>query len=479
MNSYYEKFLATGEVKCIDEEIPFEIPQGWEWERVGNVFFVTKLAGFEYTKFFTKEALSASNPIPIVRAQNVRMGFFEENKNEAISEMLSNQLERSALNKKCLLMTFIGAGIGDTCIFPAERKNHLAPNVAKIEPLDDSISLDYAVFALMSPCGQRGVNAIKKSTAQPSLSMETIRKLLIPIPPLKEQKCISLKLSEALPLVEKYSKVQEEQNQLNVEIQYLLKKSILQEAIQGKLVPQIAEEGTAQELLEQIKFEKQKLVKEGRIKMFALNDSIIFRGDDNKYFEKIGKTITDITDEIPFEIPATWQWVRLDDICSYIQRGKSPKYSSIKKYPVIAQKCNQWAGFCIDKAQFIDPNSLPSYAEERLLQDGDLMWNSTGLGTLGRMAIYKSALNPYELAVADSHVTVIRPLKAYVLSQYLYYYFASDTVQSVIEDKSAGSTKQKELSTTTVKNYLVPIPPYREQQRIVEKIKTVTSIMRG
>ena len=479
MSSYYEKFLATGEVKCIDEEIPFEIPQGWEWTRVGNIFFVTKLAGFEYTKFFTKEALSASNPIPIVRAQNVRMGFFEENKNEAISEILSNQLERSALNKKCLLMTFIGAGIGDTCIFPAERKNHLAPNVAKIEPLDDSISLNYAVFALMSPCGQRGVNAIKKSTAQPSLSMETIRKLLIPIPPLKEQKCISLKLSEALPLVEKYSKVQEEQNQLNVEIQYLLKKSILQEAIQGKLVPQIAEEGTAQELLEQIKFEKQKLVKEGKIKMFALNDSIIFRGDDNKYFEKIGKTITDITDEIPFEIPATWQWVRLDDICSYIQRGKSPKYSPIKKYPVIAQKCNQWAGFCIDKAQFIDPNSLPSYAEERLLQDGDLMWNSTGLGTLGRMAIYKSALNPYELAVADSHVTVIRPLKAYVLSQYLYYYFASDTVQSVIEDKSAGSTKQKELSTTTVKNYLVPIPPYREQQRIVEKIKTVTSIMRG
>ena len=150
LSSYYEKFLSTGEVKCIDEEIPFEIPASWEWERIGNIFFVTKLAGFEYTKFFTKEALSVSNPIPIVRAQNVRMGFFEENKNEAISEMLSSQLERSALTKKCLLMTFIGAGIGDTCIFPAERRNHLAPNVAKIEPLDDIISLDYIVFALMS-----------------------------------------------------------------------------------------------------------------------------------------------------------------------------------------------------------------------------------------------------------------------------------------------------------------------------------------
>ena len=283
MSSYYEKILATGKVKCIDEEIPFEIPQGWEWERVGNLFFVTKLAGFEYTKFFTKEALSASNPIPIVRAQNVRMGFFEENKNEAISELLSSQLERSALNKKCLLMTFIGAGIGDTCIFPADRKNHLAPNVAKIEPLDDSISLDYAVFALMSPCGQRGVNAIKKSTAQPSLSMETIRKLLIPIPSLKEQKCISLKLSEAFPLVEKYSSVQEEQNLLNAEIQYLLKKSILQEAIQGKLVPHIADEGTAQELLEQIQQEKQNLFKNGKLKKSALTDSVIFKGDDNKY----------------------------------------------------------------------------------------------------------------------------------------------------------------------------------------------------
>ena len=294
LSSYYEKFLATGEVKCIDEEIPFEIPASWEWERIGNIFFVTKLAGFEYTKFFTKEALSVSNPIPIVRAQNVRMGFFEENKNEAISEMLSSQLERSALTKKCLLMTFIGAGIGDTCIFPAERRNHLAPNVAKIEPLDDIISLDYIVFALMSPCGQRGVNAIKKSTAQPSLSMETIRKLLIPIPSLREQKRISLKLSEAVPLVEKYSKVQEEQNQLNAEIQNLLKKSILQEAIQGKLVPQIAEEGTAPELLEQIRQEKQKLVKDGKLKKSALIDSIIYKSDDNKYYERINEQIVEI-----------------------------------------------------------------------------------------------------------------------------------------------------------------------------------------
>lgn len=256
-----------------------------------------------------------------------------------------------------------------------------------------------------------------------------------------------------------------------------LPKSILQEAIQGKLVPQIAEEGTAKELLDQIKEEKEKLVKNGKLKKTVLNDSVIFRGDDNKYYENDYNNIVCIDDEIPFEIPSSWQWVRLEHICSYIQRGKSPKYSPIKQYPVVAQKCNQWTGFTIEKAQFIDPTTIESYTHERFLEDGDLMWNSTGLGTLGRMAIYWEELNPYKVAVADSHVTVIRPLKSYVISQYLFSYFSSYTVQSVIEDKADGSTKQKELATTTVKKYLVPLPPIEEQKRIVEKIKEVTSIM--
>ena len=184
-----------------------------------------------------------------------------------------------------------------------------------------------------------------------------------------------------------------------------------------------------------------------------------------------------IDDELPFEIPDSWVWVRLIDICEYIQRGKSPKYSPIKKYPVIAQKCNQWSGFSIEKAQFIEPETITSYGMERFLQDNDLMWNSTGLGTLGRMAVYKSASNPYGLAVADSHVTVIRPLKEFISPQYLYYYFSNPTVQSVIEDQADGTTKQKELSATTVRTYLVPLPPYNEQIRIVKQIETVLPLV--
>ena len=451
-------------MKCIDEEIPFEIPKGWEWTRVGNIFFVTKLAGFEYTKFFTKEALSASNPIPIVRAQNVHMGFFEENKNEAISEMLSNQLERSALNKKCLLMTFIGAGIGDTCIFPAKRKNHLAPNVAKIEPLDDSISLDYAVYALTGPCGQRGVNAIKKSTAQPSLSMETIRKLLIPIPPLKEQKCISLKLSEALPLVEKYSKEQEEQNQLNVEIQYYLKKSILQEAIQGKLVPQIAEDGTAKELLDQIQAEKHKLVKGGKLKKSALADSVIFRGDDNKYYEQIGKQCKDITDQIPFDLPDSWAWTRLSTIVR-MTIGKTPprgeqSYWSNGIYPWVSISDMSEGGIISETKE-----KVSEYAANNVF---------SAISPKG------SLLMSFKLTVGRTSILGIDAFHNEAIIT-IYPYFCNDNIMKMFLFKllpilstngdSKDAIKGKTLNSKSLANLLIALPPIAEQQRIVAQIE--------
>ena len=257
-----------------------------------------------------------------------------------------------------------------------------------------------------------------------------------------------------------------------------LKNSILQMAVQGKLVPQDPNDVPASVLLERIRAEKERLIKEKKIKR-EKNPSVIFKGADNTPYEKIGDEVRSLADEVPFEIPDSWEWVRLIDVCEYIQRGKSPKYSPIKKYPVVAQKCNQWSGFSIEKAQFIEPNSLSSYGPERLLQDNDLMWNSTGLGTLGRMAIYKTAANPYELAVADSHVTVIRPLKQFVLPEYLYYYFANPSVQSVIEDQADGTTKQKELATATIKAYLTPIPPLDEQRRILAKLSEVLPVVKN
>ena len=232
-----------------------------------------------------------------------------------------------------------------------------------------------------------------------------------------------------------------------------LKKSILQEAIEGRLVTQNPNDEPASVLLDTIRKEKAKLVTEGKLKKKDLIETPI--GEEN----------------YPYTIPDSWQWVRLEDITTYISRGKSPIYSEIKKYPIVAQKCNQWSGFSLDKAKFADPSTIDKYAEERILLDGDLLWNSTGLGTLGRMAIYNSKANPYGWAAADSHVTVIRTRPDFCSFKYLFYYFASYEVQSVIEDKSDGSTKQKELYQDTVKKYEVPLPPLAEQHRIVEKLE--------
>ena len=380
------------------------------------------------------------------------------------------EIKNCSATKGDLLVCEGGAGYGRSAIWDKEYDICLQNHVHRLRPLIDGIcEYVYHFIYLLKESNQ----LTSVGTAMPGLSANRLKGLLLSLPPYQEQCRIVSKLKEVIPYVERYNETEDVLSRLNSQIRVCLKKSILQEAIQGKLVPQNASEEPATVLLQQIREEKQRLVAKGKLKKKDVVDSIIYKGDDNKYFEKKGKDIICIDEEIPFEIPDTWVWVRLEDVCEYIQRGKSPKYSPVKKYPVIAQKCNQWSGFSIEKAQFIVPETISSYGEERKLQDRDLLWNSTGLGTLGRMAIYYSKLNPYELAVADSHVTVIRPLKKHVSPEYLYAYFSSYTVQSVIEDKSDGSTKQKELATNTVKAYLVPLPPYEEQKRIVNRIDEV------
>ena len=475
MSSYYEKMLATGEVKCIDAEIPFEIPQGWEWCRLNDLALYRK---GPFGSSLTKSMFVAkSNQSVKVYEQknaiqkNFRLGdyYISKEKFEAMQSFI--------VKPNDIIVSCAGT-IGETYLLPLDAPVGIINQALMRVTLFDLSMAEYwqmyFAYMLLNEAQMKGAGSAIKNIPP----FEYLKAVLVPVPPLSEQTRLVERYNLLLSLIAKYESEADKLNCLNLNIYDKLKKSVLQEAIQGKLVPQIAEEGTAQELLEQIKEEKLKLVKEDKLKKSALNDSVIFRGDDNKYYEKSGEDTICIDDEIPFDIPVNWAWVRLDDICSFIHRGKSPKYSLIKKYPVVAQKCNQWSGFSIEKAKFIEPQSISSYKEEYLLQDEDLMWNSTGLGTLGRMAIYYKRLNPYELAVADSHVTVIRPYKQYVVSKYLYYYFASNTVQSVIEDKSDGSTKQKELSTKTVKSYLVPLPPMEEQMRIVEKVEELTQLLK-
>lgn len=245
-----------------------------------------------------------------------------------------------------------------------------------------------------------------------------------------------------------------------------LRASTLQAAIQGKLTKQDPNDEPASVLVEHIRDEKHRLVKEGKIKKDK-NESVIFKRDGS-WFETInGKDERCIDDEIPFEIPESWTWSRVYSICSMVRRGKSPVYSNIEKYPVLAQKCNQNDGLYLDRCLFIDPDTIPKYSQDMFLQDGDCLINSTGLGTLGRVGIYDSSLNKYECMVADSHITVVRPL---IPSRFLLYYLKSPIFQDNVEDLSSGSTKQKELQTETVKQLLIPIPPIEKQTKVVDVI---------
>ena len=468
MSSYYEKILATGEVKCIDEEIPFDVPNGWEWERWGNIS-----QSIQYG--YNAPALE-HGAIKMVRISDIQENCVLWD-NVPYCQIEENDIDTYLLKVNDILFARTGGTVGKSFLVEEVPEKAIYAGYLIRTRYSSLLNPRYMKSFMESQLYWEQLKNGTIATAQPNCNGKTLAKMLLPIPPTKEQDRIVEKLTQLSSFLDNYGLCQDRLNLLNKEIKEQFKKSILQEAIQGKLVPQLTEEGTAQDLLEQIKIEKLNLVKVGKLKKSALATSVIFRGDDNKYWEKSEDGAVCIDEEIPFEIPSNWAWVRLDDICSFIHRGKSPQYSPIKKYPVVAQKCNQWAGFSIEKAKFIEPKSITSYNDEYFLQDRDLMWNSTGLGTLGRMAIYYTILNPYELAVADSHVTVIRPYKTHIVSEYLYYYFASNTVQSVIEDKSDGSTKQKELATMTVKSYLVPLPPFVEQLRIVQKIKSVTSIM--
>ena len=334
-NSYYEKFLATGEVKCIDDEIPFEIPNGWEWCGLSLLIYPPK--------YGTSKKSVPSGILPVLRMGNIQDG-------EIVFDKLvfSNDLDD---NKKLLLQygdllfnrTNSVELVGKTAIFRGQRNAIFAGYLILLRPI--FINSEYLNLLLNTPYARDYCNEVKTiGVQQCNINAEKISNLLVPIPSLFETVRIVEKVKNiALPII-KYGELYQKLKQLNGELPIILRKSILQEAIQGKLVPQIAEEGTAQELFEQIRQEKLQLVKEGKLKKSALTDSIIFKGDDNKYYERINAQTVEI--ELPFEYPNNWSVLRLKDICQLIdgekRNGKSicldAKYLRGKSSATIVEK---------------------------------------------------------------------------------------------------------------------------------------------
>ena len=449
-NSYYEKILATGEVKCIDEEIPFEVPKGWEWCRLGEISTYAQ----------TKRKINASN---------------------ADTQLWGLDLEDIEKGGRLLNIKTVGErkAIGDKTIFnrgdilysklrPYLLKILVAPEggicTPEIIPFTcyGNICKDYIVSFLKSPYVDDYINSATFGVKMPRVSTETMTSLLVPLPPLSEQFRIDTKAKELMPYIDEYGKAQDKLNKLNEELSYTIRKSILQEAIQGKLVPQIAEEGTAQELLEQIKTEKQKLVKEGKLKKSTLATSVIFRGDDNKYYEQIGKNCVDITEEIPFEIPNNWTWARMGQVGDWgagstPQRGNQDYYGGNILWLKTGELNND---IVYDTEEKITQRAFQD-CSLRMNKIGDVLIAMYG-ATIGKLAIVGKELTTNQACCGCT---------PYVVYNWFLFYFLMASRDSFIKKGEGGA--QPNISRVKLVEHLIPLPPLNEQKRIVKRIETL------
>ena len=456
-NSYYEKF-ADGKVVCIDDEIPFEIPQGWEWCRIREVS--QSYIGLTYSP-----SEVSSDGVIVLRSSNIQNGKISLNDivrvKSSISEKLwveENDIIICARNgsKKLVGKSAIVEEISEPMTFGA------------FMTICKTVLYRYVHIFLQSDLFFSQLRNVSGTTTINQLTQNNFNGFLIPIPPKREQERISNKLSDISPLVDKYGGLQCKLDSLNTRINELLKKSILQEAIQGKLVPQAPNDEPASVLLQRIKKEKQRLVKEGKLKKKDVVDSVIFKGDDNKYYEQVGKNLIDITDEIPFEIPNNWIWTRIGYLFAHNngkQLNKSNSVGTLMEY--ITTSNLYWDGFRLEnlKRMPFEENEI----ERCQAIKGDLLVCEGG--DVGRSCIWTNNSS----IMLQNH---IHKLRAYLplCTKYFFYIFYMYNLFGLIGGKGIGI---QGFSSKALHNTIVPLPPLKEQERIVKKIEAVFNKIKG
>ena len=438
-NSYYEKMLATGEVKCIDEEVPFEVPKGWKWCRLRDVIYPPK--------YGTSSKSLSNGDVPVLRMGNIQDGKVVYDK-----LVFSNNVED---NRKYLLQdgdllfnrTNSAELVGKTAIFKGNRHVIYAGYLILLRPI--KTNSEYLNYIFSSPYVRSYCKEVKTiGVQQCNINAEKVSQLLVPIAPFEEQMRIVDKIKEVLPSVDKYSISQYNLDLLNVSLSECLKKSILQEAIQGRLVPQITEEGTAKELLEQIKAEKQKLVKEGKLKKSALNDSIIFRVDDNKYYEQIGSEVSEI--ELPFEIPSSWSLARLNAVCQLTDGLKST-----------GKQC------------LLDAKYLRGKSSGTIVEQGKLVYKDDNI-------VLVDGENSGEVFTVPQDGYMGSTFKQIWISSFMYEPYVLAFIQfykEILRNSKKGAAIPH-LNKDLFYGLIIGIPPVHEQERIIEKIKQLTQLLK-
>ncbi|WP_373206304.1 restriction endonuclease subunit S [Phocaeicola vulgatus] len=460
MSSYYEKFLATGEVKCIDDEIPFEIPQGWEWERWGNIALSIQYG-------YNAPAIERGD-IKMIRISDIHDNVVQW-KDVPFCNIEAHDIDTYLLKENDILFARTGGTVGKSFLVQFVPEPAIYAGYLIRTRYSQELCPQYLKSFMESQLYWEQLKSGTIATAQPNCNGKTLGRMLLPIPPKAEQTRLVQKLASLTPMFQRYAKAQQDLNNLNENIDDKLRKSLLQEAIQGKLVPQCSDEGTAQELLEQIKLEKQKLIKEGKLKKSALSDSVIFKGDDNKYFEKIGKTVTEVTDEIPFEIPVTWQWVRIKDIFQ-INPKNIAEDNCISAFIPMEKICaTYWSEFSYDEVQWKAIKTGYTH-----FADGDVAFAKiTPCFQNRKSAIFCNL--PNGIGAGTTELKVLRQFGETINRWYLLFFLESSYF--IDEAIFKGTANQQRIISGYLENKLFPLPPLQEQARIEKQIKAIASIM--
>ena len=450
----YEK-VGKNEPVCIADEVPFDIPESWEWVRLESI--CTKLVdgdhnppkGCSYETTYVMVSSTNINDDCIVEFEKVR--YLEKN-------IFDKENERTNAATGDIFFTSVGS-LGRSCVYEGGLNICFQRSVSVIHTL---IFNYYLKYCLDSAYIQQKIVREATGTAQKGFYLNQLALLLIPIPPIEEQHRIVSKYLETVQMQKEYYKTNETLDVLNSGFPATLKKSILQYAVQGKLVPQDPADEPASVLLKRIRTEKEQLVKEGKIKRDK-HESVIFRRD-NSYYEKVDGIERCIDDELPFEIPDSWEWTTIGTTCINIQYGSSRKSESTGTMAVLRMGNIQNGRIDTQKLVYTsDKEEIAHYP----LEYNDLLFNRTNSKELvGKTAIYKSEVP----AIYAGYLIRITPL---IDSDYLNYVMQTQFYWVYCQNVRSDAIGQSNINAEKLKNFIYPLPPLHEQKRIAKKLNSI------
>ena len=457
-NLHYEKF-RDGSVKCIEDEIPFEVPMGWEWCRLQSITSIL-------TDGTHKTPIYSERGYIFLSSKNVTSGKIDWNNTMYIPESLHQELYSRLAPKIGDILLAKNGTTGIAAIVDKEEIFDIYVSLALIRIFESIINPLYVLSAIGSSYVQDYFNSSLKGIGVPNLHLEHVRKTLIPIPPYLEQEKIVLRVDMLLPLT-----VQIEEDKKNLEhLTFALKSKILNLAIRGKLVPQNPNDEPASVLLERIRTEKEKIIKQGKIKRDK-KESIIFRGDDNSYYRDDENAIIDISDELPFIIPDSWCWGKLKDIVIINPRNKLADDTEVSFIPMPLIE---------------DGYSGRHTSETRKWEEVKVGFTHFKEGDIGiakitpcfenkKSTIFKNLCNGYGAGTTELHV--LRPYKDTILPEYLLVYVKTNQFIENGKQTFSGAVGQQRIRKAYVENTYFPIPPIKEQYRIVKQLEDLFSYL--